>query len=570
MTIFEIFLIVSYVPTVAGLWMLFAKAGEKSWKALVPFYNIIVLLKIIKRPWWWLLLFIVPTITFIMWWIMVYQLAESFGKKKTSDLLMITFLSFIFLPLLGLDKKVVFTGPVDYSKQKRSFIWQWVDAGLFAIIAASIIRTFFLEAFTIPTSSLEKSLMVGDFLFVDKASYGAKVPNTPLSIPFTHHSIWGTETRSYLEWIKLPYFRLPGWKKVERNEYVVFNVPDGDTVALNMQSQSYYQIVRNVESENKCNYSEALKIMKSNSGKYGDIIARPSDKRENYIKRCVAIPGDKLEVKGSELFINDKKAYVSEHMQHFYQVKTLGYVFGTYNPQTRGVDKNEKLLDKLDINFDEMGINDISPNQDTITYMLNMPSDIINIVKSINGVISVEKTIESKDAFTLDIFPHSLNYKWNKDNFGPIILPKKGETRSLDTTNIALYERIIYPYEGNTLEIKNGKIFINGQQTDSYTFKMDYYFMMGDNRHNSADSRYWGMVPEDHIVGKAVFIWMSWKNGFVTGKGRWNRFFTFVSGDGLSRSYLVHFLVLVGIGYGISYYKGKKKSKENKFKSQKK
>ena len=245
MTPFVYFLILSYLPTMIGLAKFFIAFGEQGWKAYVPFYNVIILLKIIKRPWWWLLLFMVPTVSFIMWWIMLYQLFEAFGKKSTGEKLIGAFLWFAYLPYMGFSKDLKYIGPIDHTKIKRSWMAEWADAALFAVIAATIIRTFFIEAFTIPTSSLEKSLMVGDYLFVSKVSYGAKVPNTPLSFPFTHHTMFLTkDTKSYLEWIKLPYWRLPGFGKIKNNDYVVFNYPDGDTVALGAQNESYYELCR--------------------------------------------------------------------------------------------------------------------------------------------------------------------------------------------------------------------------------------------------------------------------------------------------------------------------------------
>jgi len=544
MTPFVYFLIISYIPTVLGLSKFFVVYGEPAWKAYIPFYNVLILLKIIKRPWWWLLLFMVPTVSFIMWWIMLYQLYENFGKKNWVEKFLGAVLWFVYLPYMGYSKDLKYTGPVDYTKVKRSWSSEWVDAGLFAVVAATIIRTFFIEAFTIPTSSLEKSLMVGDYLFVSKVSYGAKVPNTPLAFPFTHHTMFLTkDTRSYLEWIKLPYWRLPGLGKVKNYDYVVFNYPDGDTVALNMQNQSYYQIVREIADERNITYTQAEKLMLANPETFGDIIARPPDKRENYVKRCIAIPGDTLTIKKSIFYINGKQSYIAQTMQHHYIVKTkddLGFA--------------PKTLDKFDITepIDNRSI----PG----ALIITLPNDKVELFKSLPNVASVTPLIGDSGEYDKRIFPHSPNYKWNVDNFGPLVMPEKGATVKLDTTNIALYDRIITAYEGNKLLVKDGKIFINGKQNDHYTFKLGYYFMIGDNRHNSADSRYWGFVPEDHIVGKPVFIWMSWKNGFM-GTARWNRFFTFVHSDGLSRSYLMHFLVLIVLGYGFSYFNKKRKLK---------
>ena len=540
MTPFVYFLIISYIPTVFGLSKFFIAYGEPGWKAYVPFYNVLILLKIIKRPWWWLLLFLVPTVSFIMWWIMLYQLYESFGKKNAGEKFLGAILWFLYLPYVGTKEKLNYTGPVDHKKVKRSWVAEWVDAALFAVVAATIIRTFFIEAFTIPTSSLEKSLMVGDYLFVSKVSYGAKVPNTPLSFPFTHHTMFGTKcTKSYLEWIKLPYWRLPGFGKVKNNDYVVFNYPDGDTVALGAQNQSYYQLVRDfgwrfVNTPNNVNPYTSDQAQPET---FGDVVARPPDKRENYVKRCIAIPGDTLVIKKSIFYINGQKSYIAETMQHHYIVKTKD-----------GLGFNPSVLNKFDIT-EQLDNREVQG-----ALIVTLPNDKVEAFRSLPNVESLTPLIADSGVYVSHIFPHNQNYKWNVDNFGPLVMPKRGMTVKIDTVNIHLYDRIIGVYEGNKLEQKDGKIYINGSPADSYTFNLDYYFMIGDNRHNSADSRYWGFVPEDHIVGKPVFIWMSWKNGFGK-EARWNRFFTFVQSTGLSRSYFIHFLVLLGIMFGYNFIK---------------
>jgi len=566
-----VILLIIYVLICVGLFKLFAKAGEQSWKALVPFYNIIVWLKIIERPWWWLLLMIVPGVSFLMIIIMAVQTAKAFGKKERKDLFFAGLLPSIYLIYIGFDQKIVYTGIADESNKPRSVAREWTDAILFAVIAATVIRTFFIEAFTIPTSSLEKSLMVGDYLFVSKMSYGAKVPNTPLSFPFAHHTLPFTEsTKSYLEWIKLPYMRLPGFGKVKNNDIVVFNYPDGDTVALKFQNQSYYQICRSNGYASLYDRPESpILIGYSDEGapqyqKIGNVIARPEDKRENYIKRCTAIPGDEIKIVNRDLFINGKQAFVSPQMQYSYRVRTGGYIF------------TNKFNEKYDLT--ENGGRPLVYNDGSGDYMLTLPFDKLESFKKEYNVVSVTPLIDSAGMASPDVFPHSPDYKWNKDNFGPLVVPKKGVTVQLDTVNIVLYDRIITAYEGNDLEIQGGKIMINGVEAKSYTFNMDYYFMMGDNRHNSADSRFWGFVPEDHIVGKAVFIWMSLRdkehNG-VSGtlrlsklfgpesKLRWNRFFTFVNDKGeLSRSYFIPFLVVVGGMFGFFYFRNKRREKK--------
>ncbi len=574
-----LFLILTSITTVIGLWKLFPMVGEQSWKALIPGYNFIVWLKIIQKPWWWIFLIITPGINFLMVAIMNLLTAKALNKRTTQDKAIAFLVGFFYIPYLLFQKDTVFVGPEDMSKKKTSMAREWTEAIVFAVIAATVIRTFFFEAFTIPTSSLEKSMMVGDYLFVSKVSYGAKIPNTPLSFPFVHHTLPGTATtKSYLEWFKLPYFRLPGFGSVKNNDIVVFNYPDGDTVALNYQNQSYYQIRRDAHVSSLYNKPNALiKVGIDRSGNdlkqpIGEVVARPVDKRENYVKRCIAIAGDKLEIKDAEVYINDKHVETPEHAQFHYIVKTKGFVFGEYNNEV-GEIKNERLLDLYDIYIDEMGITNIVG--DTVTYLLNMPLSTVAKVKGMSSVLSVEKEITPKGQYESHIFPHSPAIKWNNDNFGPFVIPKEGLTVDLDTANIKLYDRIIVNYELNTLDIKGDKIFINGVEARNYTFKMDYYFMMGDNRQNSADSRYWGVVPGDHIVGKPVFVWMSIKDpaknpvsGSVgllksftenskKGRFRWERFFCFVTTDGLSKSYASHFLWIV-LGITVFVYARKK------------
>lgn len=582
MQISYLLLILFSITTIIGLSKLFPLAGEASWKAFVPLYNFIVWLKVIKKPWWWIFLIITPGINFLMVAIMYLLTAKSFNKRTTQEKAIAFLLGYFYLPYLSFQKETTYVGPEDMSKLKPSITREWTEAIVFAIIAATVIRTFFFEAFTIPTSSLEKSMMVGDYLFVSKVSFGAKTPNTPLSFPFVHHTLPGTaSTKSYLEWFKLPYFRLPGFGSVKNNDIVVFNYPDGDTVALNFQNQSYYQICRDNNYASLYNKPESRIKINTENGEIlqpiGEIAARPVDKRENYVKRCVAIAGDKFEIKDAEVYINDKHVATPEHAQYHYFVKTKGFIFGDYNYSSQSFNPNLRLLDKYDIYVDEMGIKNISG--DTIEYLINMPLATVQKIKALANVLSVVKEITPKGEYSNRIFPHSPSIKWNNDNFGPFVIPKANSTVTLDTTNIKLYSRIIINYELNSLEIKGDKIFINGIETKSYTFKMDYYFMMGDNRQNSADSRYWGVVPEDHIVGKPVFVWMSIKDpeknpvsgnvGLIKsltedskkGKFRWERFFCFVNNDGISRSYLIHFIIIVIGITGFVFFRNKRSKK---------
>lgn len=512
----------------AGLYKLFEKAGQPGWKALIPIYNFWVWLKIIERPWWWLLLVLVPGVGFLMIMIMSVQMAKAFGKYSFFNLAAAALFPFIYLPYLGFNKEVQFKGAEDKEKIKRTATREWVDAIVFAVIAATVIRTFFIEAFTIPSSSMEKTLMVGDYLFVSKLSYGPKLPNTPLSFPFAHHTLPFTEkTKSYVEWVKLPYLRLPGLGKVENYDIVVFNYPEGDTVVLNHQNDSYYALLRKY---GRANVSNPGFVNPENGIPMGGIAVRPVDKRENYIKRCVGIPGDEISIEDGRLKVNNKEAYRAVTMQAKYRLEVTGF--------------NQSAFDQMDVT--EPIYSEGSGNAIYVT----LPDSKVDQVKQLPFVQSLTKVTIPKDRGidpALPYFPNDPQYDWTLDNFGPLTVPKKGSTVKLTMQTLPLYERIIDQYEDNDLEVKNGQVFINGAQADSYTFKMDYYFMMGDNRHNSADSRFWGFVPEDHIVGKAVFVWMSIKPDKSFGERfRMDRFFAFVHNDGLSRSYFKIFLLLLG------------------------
>jgi len=489
--------VLTFLLAIIGLWGIFFKAGEPGWKVLIPFYNFYIWLKIIRKPLWWYIFLLIPFINVFVILLMVVEILKCFKKYGLIQQAVGVLFPFIYLPYLAFSAKEKYYDPNKTPPVKKSATREWVDAIIFAVIAASIIRIFLIEAYTIPTSSMEKTLLVGDYLFVSKISFGPKVPNTPISFPFVHHTLPLTEnTKSYVEWIKLPYYRFPGFSDVKNMDVVVFNYPDGDTLSSKLQSNmSYYYLVRKFGREAVWNNKEY----------FGDIISRPVDKRENFIKRCIGIPGDTIKIIDRKVFINGKEEKNPGNRQFKYLVKTNG------NPI------NEKNFEKLDITE--------PPTNYLDAYELTLSEPAIEKLKQYNNVVGIEPIIAPRNTWDSNLFPFDSTFVWNVDNYGPIWIPKKGVTVALTIGNLPLYERIIKVFEGNKLEILGGKIFINGKESRAYTFKQNYYWMMGDNRHNSMDSRYWGFVPEDHIVGKAVFVWLSLKpnKSILEGKIRWNK-----------------------------------------------
>ena len=387
---------------------------------------------------------------------------------------------------------------------KKSALVEWTDALVFAIVAATFIRIFFFEAYTIPTSSMEKTLRVGDYLFVSKIHYGPRVPQTPISFPLVHNvmPIFGGE--SYSQIISNDYRRLKGLSKVERDDIVVFGFPHGDTILKAAPMDDYYTHVR----INGRAYTEKM---------YGPIVVRPNDKKDNYVKRCVAIAGDTLSVVNGKVIVNGIPQKDIEGIQN------------TYTVYTNGTTINPKVMQKLDINPDDYYYDSSLPGYPALPLTQEAYKQVVAMV----NVVEVRQNIDVYPPEYPDspimLFPFSENYKWTRDNYGPIWIPKAGATTEINANNYHLYQRIITAYEGNTVEVKDGKIYINGQQSNTYTFKQDYYFMMGDNRHNSLDSRYWGFVPEDHIVGTPAIIWFSTdKNKSFPSNIRWNRLFNFI------------------------------------------
>lgn len=406
-----------------------------------------------------------------------------------------------------------------WKKTKNKFlytIFSWIDAIVFALVAVYFINLYLFQNYQIPTSSLEKSLLVGDFLFVSKASYGPRIPNTPLSFPLVQHTFPDLlgGGKSYSEKPQWEYRRLKGWDSVTKGDIVVFNFPAGDTVATNMQNSDYYTLC----------YYNSRDFVRSRKDLFGDIVWRPVDRRENYVKRCVATPGDTLEIRNNCVYINGSAEPKRNGVQFNYYVQTDGSLI------------TETMFEKLQVSKDDQHAV-LANNSNELFLLSSLGFDINKPIyhfpmthdakTRLQKQTMIEKIMVEPQQLGGHVFPLNAEYGWTRDNFGPLVIPQKGSSINLTIHNIPLYEQIIRNYERNDLQIKDSTIFINNQPATTYTFKMDYYWMMGDNRHNSADSRYWGFVPEDHIVGRPVFVWLSLdkdKNWFQ-GKIRWKRFF---------------------------------------------
>ena len=458
--------------------------------------------------------------------VLICYLLFLFWVKSLWGLLVIPFIYDVYI-----TKKIRWQWWKDAERPVR-FVMSWVDALVFALVAVYFINLFFFQNFVIPSSSLEKSLLTGDYLFVSKVSYGPRIPQTPLTMPLTQHTLPIINTKSYIEWPHWDYRRVKGLGKVKLNDIVVFNYPAGDSLVNEPEYQAadYYQLVysfgqqlyeqetpnpidvRTLTPQQQRDYFDWIytlgrNYIKDNPNKFGDIISRPTDRRENYVKRCVGLPGQTLQIKNRIVYLDGKANKEPENVQYTYYVKLRNNL-------------PDELMKQLGISIEDL-------------TMLNQ-SGCMPLTKAAVKALSARKDLVESirlntDAPTGDLYPLNAVTGWTRDNYGPIWIPKKGATVKLNMQNIAVYERPIRVYEGNDLTVKDSKIYINGKPATSYTFKMDYYWMMGDNRHNSADSRYWGFVPEDHIVGKPIFIWWSSdpdRKGF--GGIRWNRLFTLV------------------------------------------
>ena len=516
-------------------WKFFKSAGRSNWEAWVPVYRTVILLKIVDRPKWWAILCYIPVIDNIMSIIISYEVLHIFGFRDNKYILLtiptcgayMGYLSYTSeLTLLPRDNKII-----------RRKIPLFINHLFFACVAAGAVRMTTFEAYNIPTGSMEKSLMIGDYLFVSKLHYGLRIPNTPLSIPLMHNLIPYTSIPSYLDWVNFPYLRLPAFSSIEKGDAVVFNVPVDP--------------------------------------------GRPVDKKDNYVKRCIALPGDTISIVDRQVYINKSFQELPEraNSQWSYYVRTKGKGF---NPRQLKRDFDINYLDNRIVS--NQNLSDVIQITNS-EYMITISTDALprfKAQKNIDTVICMntpgdnlfdENTPEAIKWYNENYIKPMLTYpnpaghsdtivfNWSRDNYGPFWLPASGQVVELSYQNVLKYGRAIDVYEGHDLEFKNDQYYLDGIPAKSYTFSLDYYWMMGDNRHNSWDSRYWGMVPEDHILGKPVFIFMS-KDSFVKGflsSIRSERLFTVIHGKGEPTSYLYPFLLLVAVYLGWEKFRKRKK-----------
>ncbi len=559
-----IFVIIIQIIHFAATWKLYIKAGRKAWEAAIPVYNAVVLMEIIRRPKWWVILLFIPIINLLMFPVIWVETIRSFGRNTLLDTWLVILSLGFYVFYINYSQDVEYIE--DRSLHPKSGLGEWISSIVFAIVAATLVHTYFMQPYVIPTGSLERTLRIGDLLFVSKFHYGARTPMTTVAAPMVHDTLPVIGTRSYLNWPQLPYFRLPGFEKVKKNDIVVFSWP-ADTVRV---------------------------FFKKEKG-----VNKPIDKKSNYVKRCVGTPGDSLEIIDGIVYINGEVLELSDRAkpQFDYTIYSQKGVssrlllslditefnrtylsaplnqsqFNAISPYVLGGGQNERgeleLITKASgipmkvVRGAGLSLREVSSRERVVPLTEEMVEELQNN----NTIDSVVKLLEPKGKKGYNIFPHHAEYNWNNDQFGPLYIPGKGDEVALNLETLPLYKKIIRDYEGKSIGVNGNQISIDGEIVNSYTFEQDYYWMMGDNRDHSEDSRTWGYVPENHVVGKPVFIWLSFDNfndGISNWKPRWDRIFTTVGGDGEPKSYLRHFLVGLAIFIGLDYFrKRRKKSK---------
>ncbi len=518
-----IFFLILQVIHFAGTWKLYVRAGRKAWEAAVPVYNAVVLMKIINRPVWWVILLFIPIVNLIMFPVIWTETARSFGFNTYKDtaLVVLTFGLYLFYINYATDAPYIEKRDL----MPKSTNGEWVSSILFAIVAATLVHTYFMQPFTIPSSSLEKTLLVGDYLFVSKFHYGARTPITTVAAPMLHDSLPVVKSKSYLKWPQLPYYRLPGFQKIKKNDIVVFSWPVDTLVDIR-------------------------------PGHMRGSVRKPIDKKSNYVKRAVGMPGDSLEVRDGYVYINGKKNDLPDRarIQFSYLVQTNE----TINPRV--------FVERYDITD---GVQQIDGGY----FIAAATEEAIEKLRNRQGIGEITKYNSSPSGKAeKGTFPESSLHPNNRDFFGPIYIPAKGATVDINPTSLPFYKRIIEVYEGyemgreRDITVNGTQVLLNGEPLNDYTFEQDYYWLMGDNRHNSQDARAWGYVPFNHVVGKPVFVWFSLdpnQKGLFNSI-RWDRVFTTVGGEGKPTSYLLYFLVAVGLYFGWSAFSKRKKKSPKK------
>ena len=528
-----IFILLVQVIHFLGTWKLYIKAGRKAWEAAIPIYNAIVLMKIINRPPWWTLLLFIPIVNLIMFPVIWVETLRSFGRNSNKDTFLVVCTFGLYIYYINYTQDVTYIS--DRSLKPRTAAGEWISSILFAVVAATIVHTYAMQPFTIPTSSLEKTLLVGDFLFVSKFHYGARMPMTAISFPMVHDSIPVIGTKSYLDQPQLPYFRLPGFQKIKRNDIVVFSWPTDTLIDINRPGKGFK--------------------------------VKPLDKKSNYVKRCVGVPGDELQIKDGYVYINGEQNVLPDRakLQFRYKIISKNSFVKTDN---KGRYTNQpSAFVSSHFNISDIYISDIDRENKIITHIAQMTDEAYEKVKNNPNVIEVEKLTEEEGVWNQSVYPQDPRFNWNTKYFGPITIPKAGTTINISVENISLYKRIIEVYEGsefginNKISLSGTQVMLNNKQITKYTFLQDYYWMMGDNRDNSQDARMWGLVPFNHVVGKPVFIWMSWDTNAkgIMNKIRWDRMFTTVSGEGKPISYFKYFIVLLAGWYIFNFIRKRKK-----------